>query len=44
LVQIEFSAIEVPTDQELFRPLEPAPVPGLHPGLAAIVGKCFAPA
>jgi hypothetical protein len=42
MMQFEFSVIEVPTDQELARRLEPAPVPGLHPGIAAMCGKYLA--
>jgi hypothetical protein len=39
LMQIEFSAIDVPTDQELYRKLKPVPMPGLHPGIASIARK-----
>jgi hypothetical protein len=38
-MQIEFSAIDVPTDQELYRKLKPVPMPGLHPGIASIARK-----
>jgi hypothetical protein len=44
MMQFEFSSIDVPTDQELFRKLVPAPVAGLHPGVASIVRKFFVPA
>jgi len=42
LMQIEFSAIDVPTEQELYRKLNPIPVFGLHPGIASIARKFFA--
>jgi hypothetical protein len=42
MLQFEFSVMDVPTDQELARRLEPAPVAGLHPGVAAICGKYLA--
>jgi hypothetical protein len=42
IMQIEFSAIEVPTDQELRRKLVPVVVPGMHPSIASIARKYFA--
>lgn len=39
LMQIQFSAIDVPTEQELYRKLHPVSVPGLHPGIASIARK-----
>jgi len=42
MMQIEFSAIEVPTDQELARKLVPVEVPGMHPSTASIAHKYFA--
>jgi hypothetical protein len=44
LLQIEFSAIEVPTEQELFRKLTRTSVANLHPGIASIARKLYAPA
>jgi hypothetical protein len=41
LLQIEFSAIEVPTEQELYRKLVPIAVQRLHPGVGAIAAKVF---
>jgi len=41
LMQIEFSAIDVPTEQELYRDLKPAAVRNLHPGVASIARKFF---
>ncbi len=41
MMQFEFSAIEVPTDQELTRKLEPVAVPDMHPGIASIARKYF---
>jgi hypothetical protein len=41
LLQIEFSVINVPTQQELYRPMQPAAVRGLHAGIAAIANKFF---
>jgi hypothetical protein len=43
LLQIEFSAIEVPTEQELFRKLARTPVANLHPGIASIARKFYVP-
>ena len=42
MMQFEFSAIEVPTEQELARELEPVAVPGIHPNIAGIARKYFA--
>jgi hypothetical protein len=44
LLQVEFSALDVPTEQELARKLIPASVPDLHPGVASIARKFFVPA
>ena len=41
MMQFEFSAIEIPTDQELTRKLEPVAVPDMHPGIASIARKYF---
>jgi hypothetical protein len=41
VLQIEFSAIDVPTEQELYRKLNPVAVPGLHSGIAAMTRKFF---
>lgn len=41
MMQFEFSAIEVPTDQELARKLDPVMVPGMHPGISSISRKYF---
>lgn len=42
LMQIEFSAIDVPTEQELYRTINRAQIRGLHPGIASIGLKFFA--
>jgi hypothetical protein len=39
MMQFEFSALDVPTEQELFRKLVPAPVADLHPGVESIARK-----
>ena len=39
VMQFEFSALDVPTEQELFRKLAPAPVAELHSGIASIARK-----
>ena len=39
MMQFEFSALDVPTDQELFRKLAPTSVADLHPGIASIARK-----
>lgn len=44
LLQIEFSALDVPTEQELYRKLKPVRVPGLHPGIGSITRKFMIPA
>jgi hypothetical protein len=44
MMQFEFSAIDVPTEQELARKLVPNSVVGLHPGLASIARKFYIPA
>jgi hypothetical protein len=41
LMQLEFSVINVPTEQELSEPFPPVAVPGLHPNLAAITRKFY---
>lgn len=41
MMQFEFSALDVPTDQELFRELTRVRVPNLHPGIASIVQKLY---
>jgi len=41
LMQLEFSAINIPTEQELAQPFPPIPVPGLNPSLAAITRKFY---
>ena len=44
LLQIEFSALDVPTEQELYRKLKPVRVFGLHPGIGSITRKFMIPA
>jgi hypothetical protein len=41
LVQLEFSVLDVPTDQELALPFAPVPIPGLDPAVAAITRKFY---
>ncbi len=41
MMQLEFSAIESPTEHELVRKLEPMPVSDMHPGIASIARKYF---
>ncbi len=42
MMQFQFSVLNVPTDQELMRPLIPIRVPGIHPGVASIARKFYA--
>jgi len=41
MMQFEFSALDVPTEQELSRKLTPVLVRDLHPGIASIVRKLY---
>jgi hypothetical protein len=41
LVQLEFSVIDVPTEQELMLPFAPIPVPGLDPAVASVTRKFY---
>ena len=41
LVQLEFSVLDVPTDQELAMRFTPIPIPGLDPAVAAITRKFY---
>jgi hypothetical protein len=41
LVQLEFSVIDVPTEQELANPFAPLPIPGLAPAVGAIARKFY---
>jgi hypothetical protein len=40
-LQLEFSLIDTPSDEELEREFSPLPIPGLDPGLAQITRKFF---
>jgi len=44
MMQWQFSVIDLPSEQELHRKLEPVRVPGLHPSIAAITRKFMIPA
>lgn len=39
MLQLQFSALDIPSEQELCRKIVPVEVPGLHPGVEAIVHK-----
>ena len=41
LMQLEFSVIDIPTEQELAQPFPPIAVPGLDPSVAAITRKFY---
>lgn len=42
LMQLQFSALDIPEESELKQKIAPAPVRGLHPGIGKIVRKFFA--
>jgi hypothetical protein len=39
MLQLQFSALDIPSDQEFHRKVTPVPVQGLHPGVEAIARK-----